>query len=124
MSKYHRLIFGLDENGDNYDTTTGYGCGQLVADGTQDCSPESYPFFTVDDGNKVTTTRHMATVMFAGCARFDSGWTGESVGSPGCVNARIVVILYVAGKDAVWLGEDGANLGAGWIEFGSANCHG
>ena len=80
--------------------------------------------FTVDDGSKVATTRHMATVMSAGCARFDSGWTGESVRSPGCVNARIVVILYAAGKDAVWLGEADANLGAGWIEFGSANGHG
>jgi hypothetical protein len=31
--------------------------------------------------------------------------------------------LYAPGMYTVWLGEADANLGAAWIEFGSASSH-
>jgi hypothetical protein len=63
----------------------GYGCGQLVADGTHyGCLPKQDPFmdvglefFAVDDGNKAMTTRQLATVMSAGRARFDTIGPGK-----------------------------------------------
>jgi len=54
------------------------------------CSPEPNPFmyvglefFPVDDSDKATMTRQLATVMPAGSTRFDTGGPGKVEGAQG-----------------------------------------